>query len=92
MLSIGLASIACLSGLAGAWYWWRSSRVAILPTWARGPHPFEPVDPAQSTAGWTAGLTQAATEAARFNAIGAIWTAVSVSCAGASALAGALGW
>lgn len=89
LVSLGLAVIAACFGLVGAYYWLRSSRVVISPTWLAAGQ-IEPIDPVQSQMGWLIGVLQASQESARLNAIGARATAAATILGVLSVLAAAL--
>ena len=76
--SVALALLGLGCGGAAAWFWFCASKVAVIPIWARGDFPFEPVIAEQSQRGWISGLLQASTESARLNKIAAIWTGGSI--------------
>jgi hypothetical protein len=67
------------SGFVGAIYWYRSSRVEIIPfTKITG-------DPDLEHHGWTVATMQAFSKSAEFNKIAAIWSAITVLTTGLSA-------
>ena len=72
---------------AGAWYWWRSSKVAPVPTWLRYGGT-EPADATSSQMGWLAGLLEAAREAAALNKLAAMWTGCAAVLGAATTIAG----
>jgi hypothetical protein len=84
--SDGLAAVSCVTGLIGAAYWWRSSRVQVNSSWA-----VEPGDESRSQAGWIAATLQALADAGRLNKHAAIWTGISVAAMGLGTLAGRIG-
>ena len=77
------------AGLRGAWYWYRSSQVVVVPYWAETSQT-EPADKALSQMGWMNALIKASGEAAYFNRWAAIWTAGAVVLGSATTVAGAL--
>ena len=84
-----LLALATLgAGLRGALYWYRSSQVAAVPSWAEHGQA-EPADPLQSQMGWLAALIKAGGEAAYFNRWAAIWTAAAVVLGALTTIAGA---
>ena len=84
---LALATFA--AGLRGAWYWYRSSQVVAVPSWAEHGQA-EPTDPLQSQMGWLAALIKAAGDAAYFNRWAAIWTAAAVVLGAAATIASAM--
>ncbi len=70
-----LALIAFSSGLMGAWFWYRSSKVVTIPLRVGRVDPSAP-DAAET--GWISGLLVAGNEAARLNKIASLWTAASL--------------
>lgn len=84
LLSIGLANLGLVMGILAAWYWWRASRVAIIPLWGAR----EPLDQTQALAGWIVGLNQAAELSGKLNTIAALLSGAAVV---ASTLAGWIG-
>src|SRR6185437_9618111 len=85
-----LAALVC--GLIAAWYWFRSSRVAIDPGWTLPgePGPSEPADAGAQQMAWIAATITASNEVARLNKSASLWTAASVVFSAASAIVGAL--
>lgn len=73
-LAIGLAILAGITGVVAAIYWYRSSKVPIVPVWPRGAFGLvEPGEREGSQDGWIAGMLQAGTRAAALNAKAALW-------------------
>ena len=68
------------AALRAAWYWYRSSQVAIVPYWRD-----------VSKDEWLVDAMRASTEAANLNRWGAIWTAASTVLGAAAVIAAALG-
>ena len=60
----------------------------MQPVW--GPTGWEPVDPQQSQAGWTAGILTAGNESAVLNAHAALWTGAAVALTVVQSIAGIL--
>jgi len=89
-ISIILALLGLGAGGIAAWFWYCTSVVPTVPTWARGNEPFEPVIPELSQAGWIIGLLEAASEIARLNKLAALWTGGSILFSAASAIFGAV--
>jgi hypothetical protein len=86
-LELGLAILACLTGIVAAVYWYRSSKVQIIPVWPGGPFgPIEPGEMEASQYGWIAGMMEANSSAAALNAKAALWTGVSVLMAAAASI------
>ena len=83
-ISFGLTLLAAAAGFVAAYYWYRSSKVPTNPTWIT-----EPGEELNSQAGWIAGMMQASAEAARLNAVAAMWTGISVVLAVLSSIAAA---
>ena len=77
-VDLAIPLLECCAGLISAWYWYRSSRIQIEPSWTAG-HSFEPVEPSQSQAGWIVGVLQAASLSSELNKTAARWTAATVA-------------
>jgi hypothetical protein len=60
--SVGLALLAAVTGLVAAFYWYRSSKIQIEPTWLA-----EPGDTQLSQMGWMAGMMKAFMKSADLN-------------------------
>jgi hypothetical protein len=84
LLSIGLANLGLVIGILAAWYWWRASRVTIIPVWGG----IEPKDLYLSLEGWVAGINHAAAQSGQLNTIAAVLSGIAVV---ASTLAGWVG-
>lgn len=67
---IVLAIVTLGAALIGAWYWWQSSKIVIVPTWGD----IEPGDELSSQMGWIAGSLEASRQTASLNKVAAIWT------------------
>lgn len=67
------------TGIVAAFYWYKSSRIAIIPPPISG-------DPNLEHLGWTSGTMQAFSISSNLNRIAAIWTAITVLLAGFSSL------
>jgi len=79
-----LALIALGCGLVAAVYWYRSSKAKIVPAW-----PLEisgPID--KNIMGWVTGAMIAFRKSSDLNRVAAIWTGVSVTFGGLSAMIG----
>lgn len=90
MVAIIMAGLTCITGCVSAWLWFAASRVQIIPTWAQGTRPFEPVDQQQAQAGWTVGILQAAERGARLNARAALWSGITALLSALSVFVGSL--
>jgi hypothetical protein len=66
LIAFALAVMSAVLGLASAWYWWRTSKVETIPTWARYGG-MEPVVQGLSAGGWIVGLLQAGQISAELN-------------------------
>ena len=86
-ISILLAFAALITGLAGAFYWFKSSIVPI-DRWGREEHPgpFLPHEHQAANTLYLAGMLEAAQHTARLNMKAALWTAVAVVLSGASSV------
>jgi len=80
-----LAVCSLVSGITGAWYWWRSSKVLVMPFYIQNGE-FEPFDPNQSAMQWIVAHMMTFEKAGDLNKVAAIWTAISVSLSSLSAL------
>ena len=90
-LAIGLAVLACMTGVVAAIYWFLSSKVPINPIWPDGPFGLvEPGEREDAQEGWIGGMLQASTRAAELNAKAALWTAGSVLLAAAASIVSVL--
>ena len=74
LLGIGFANLGLLVGFLAAWYWWRASRIAIIPQWGAR----EPLDQAQSLAGWIVGINAAADASGKLNSLAAVLSGAAV--------------
>jgi hypothetical protein len=74
LLSIGLANLGLLIGIMAAWYWWRASRVTIIPVWSDK----EPIDQTLALAGWIAGINQAVELSGKLNTVAAVLSGAAV--------------
>jgi hypothetical protein len=86
-ISILLALAALITGLVGAFYWFKSSMVPI-DRWGREEHP-GPFPPHEHQAAHTLylfGMLEAARQTARLNMKAALWTAVAVILSGVSSI------
>src|SRR6202521_152068 len=66
------------TALRAAWYWYRSSQVAVAPYWREG-----------SKDEWLDAAMRASTEAANLNRWGAVWTGASTVLGAATVTAAA---
>ncbi len=76
------------TGMLAAWYWYRASKVMIVPMWERN-GVLEPVDPRHGTYQWVTGIIETAKKSGPLNATAARLTAVSVFFSGFTSLLGA---
>ena len=74
LLGFGLANLGLILGILAAWYWWRASRVTIMPQWGYR----EPVDQAQALAGWIVGINTAAEISGKLNTLAAVFSGAAV--------------
>jgi hypothetical protein len=72
-----LTWLSLVAGLVAARYWYRASKVFVVPMYATAGG-IEPVDPVQSGASWTGGILLTVEKTGRLNKIGALWTAASI--------------
>ena len=92
-ISLVLALLSCVCGLGAAFFWYRSSQIPVMPTWMTGDRPDplnEPVIKSLSQDGWIAGTVQAVQESARWNKLGAGWSAAAVLLTALSSLTASL--
>jgi hypothetical protein len=87
LLSIGLANLGLVLGIVAAWYWWRASRISIIPSWGTR----EPLDPVQALAGWIVALNQAAELSGTLNTKAAVLSGAAVVASTFAGWAGAQG-
>jgi hypothetical protein len=74
-----LSLLPAFTGIWAARLWYESSRIEVIPAYARYGK-IEPVDDSsQSAMDWLDGLLRATTESAELNKKAARWTAVSVA-------------
>ena len=76
MKVIGLvcAFIALVTGLIAAHFWYRASKVPIVPSWK-----IEPGESDASMQGWQSGTMQAFSNSGQLNKVAALWTAIAVA-------------
>jgi hypothetical protein len=87
LATISVALAALVTGIIAAVYWYRSSRVQIVPDWPEGAFGLvEPGETRASDAGWTSGTLAAFSKSADLNAKAALWTAASVVLAALSSI------
>jgi hypothetical protein len=72
------------AGLIAAWYWYRASKVFVVPMYATDGGGVEPVDPFQSQSSWTGGILLTVEKTGRLNKVAAQWTAGSVALGAAA--------
>lgn len=75
MTSTAFTLLASAIGLLAAIWWYRASRVEIVPAWGTG---CEPGDNQMSQMLWTAGILEAGMKSGRLNKQAALLTAVSI--------------
>lgn len=95
MVSLILAGISCICSGAAAYCWYRSASVEPMPTWddSKGLDPMnEPMIKIFSPGGWISGTVKSISDSARWNKLGAIWSALAVVCTGLSSATDALGF
>lgn len=86
-ISISLAIFSFITSCLSAYFAWAALNQSVIPTWARGPTPFEPLDPTQSNSGWISGILEAGSRASSMNKKA---IALAVACAIASLAGGVL--
>jgi hypothetical protein len=87
LANIGVAMAALAAGFVAAIYWYRSSRVQVVPDWPEGAFGLvEPGETRASDLGWITGTLTAFSKSADLNAKAALWTAVSVVLAALSSI------
>lgn len=85
-LMLSLMMISGITGLIGAYFWFRSAMVPI-----KAPGSFEPVDEAHKANFWNAGLMNAFQKSAALNKTAAALTGFSVLFASIAGIIGTLG-
>jgi hypothetical protein len=70
-----LAVVTLATALVGAVYWFKSSKVTAVPTWAQLGLA-EPGDESASQMAWLAATLEAASKSAALNKSAAVWTGV----------------
>lgn len=88
-IALGFAMGGLVFGLVAAWYWYRSTRVAIDPL-NDDPDAIMPVVPELEQLAWLAAQFRANQEVGRLNTIAATLTAVAVVFSTASSVIGML--
>jgi hypothetical protein len=90
--SVTLALTALITGIVAAIYWYRSSKLQVVPMWSTLPtgELFEPLDRQDSQSGWIVGMLQSLSASADLNAKAALWTAASVVFSAISSVLSAL--
>ncbi|MFM0157755.1 hypothetical protein [Paraburkholderia sediminicola] len=73
-----LAVLTAFVGFYAAKLWLRSSKVSIIPMWAKYGGIEQAGGESQSNSDWIAGIIEASSEASELNQRAARWTAVSV--------------
>ena len=77
IISLGLMTLAAVTGFVAAWYWLQASKLPLEPAWGA----VEPGDAEDAHMGWTAGMMKAFIDSAELNKKAARWTAASVAIA-----------
>ncbi|HKU27397.1 MAG TPA: hypothetical protein VJQ54_18140 [Candidatus Sulfotelmatobacter sp.] len=85
-----LAIITAFVGFYAAKLWLQSSKVRIVPAWAKYGGIEQGGGEAQSHGGWIAGIIEANEEAATLNQRAARWTAISVGLGAITTIVSAL--
>lgn len=80
-IGLALTSGAAISGLIGAWYWYRSSAVSFYPDWD-----FEPVVAELSNMGRFCAIMKGVEISSKLNSLAARWTALSAILSVGSAI------
>ena len=91
-VSIALAFAAFFTGLAAAWYWYKSSKVVIDPEWGIpgvDPH-IRPVVPELVQLDLEVATDKAMQQIGALNKVASLWTAASVTLSAASSIVGSL--
>ena len=84
-LVLTLAVLSAAAGLIAARYWWKASKVFVIPMWEQGGR-MEPVDPQQASTQWIVALSQSFLKGGGLNKIAAGWTAAAVALSAVSAV------
>jgi hypothetical protein len=87
IISLSLAIFSFTTSCLSAYFAWAALNQSVIPTWAKGPTPFEPLDPTQSNSGWISGMLEAGTKASSMNKKA---IALAIACAIASLVGGVL--
>jgi len=66
------------TGLYSAWLWYLSSKVKIIPIWAKHGQIEPPGAGSASNTGWIIDVLEATSKAAKLNKRAALWTAASI--------------
>lgn len=77
-LTASLIVVSTTAGALSTWYWFRSSQIQIMPSWAKNGG-FEPVVPELSSSGWIVGLVDGAQKSAALNKLAASYTAIAIA-------------
>lgn len=85
-----MAVFTAFVGFYAAKLWLRSSKVSIVPTWAKYGGIEQAGGESQSNSDWIAGIIEASNEAAELNRRAAQWTAVSVGLGAITTIIGAV--
>lgn len=85
-----LAVATAFAGFYAAKLWLRSSKIPIIPTWAKHGGIEQAGGESQSNNAWLVGIIEANEEVAKLNQRAARWTAVSVALGAATTIIGAV--
>lgn len=77
-LVVSLAMAAFASGVIAARYWYKASKVHVIPMWEEYEQ-MKPVDPSQSAAHWIVATVETIRKAGALNVRAATWTAISIT-------------
>jgi hypothetical protein len=86
-VSVGIAVLSLGAGLIADWYWYKASRVQVVPFWQNDTGVMEPLDVGQGNTAWIMAQLQTTQKSGRLNGIAALWTAVAVILGGMSSIA-----
>lgn len=89
-VTIFLAVSTALAGFHAAKLWLQSSKVYIVPTWAKYGGIEQAGGESQSNSGWVAGIMEASEQVARLNQRAAVWTAFSVALGAVTTITSAM--
>lgn len=84
LISVAFPCLALVFGLMAAHYWYKSSKIEIVPCWA-----IEPGEPFLAQMGWIVGTMGAMKKSSELNKKAALLTAVSIVFGAISSVVGA---